>query len=101
MILEINICTACIPDLNNHRRIDVKNIFALRTKKVEKMTILMEFMSFSIFTGDYCIHSRPIVDIAVLLFIKTRLRRAHGSLSFLYLSERAADPNIRRQRIKK
>lgn len=94
----------CIPDLNNHGRIDVCKTYlpsGLKKKVEKKMMMLMEFMSFSIFTDDYCIHSRPLIDIAILLFIIIRLHRAHSSLSFLYLSERDADPNLQRQRIKK
>jgi hypothetical protein len=44
-----------------------------RLEKVEKMMMMM-FMSLSISTGDYYIHSRPLVDVAVLLFIETHAR---------------------------
>lgn len=65
------------------------------------MMVMMVFMHLSIFTGDYNVHSRPPVDVAVLSFIKTHVYRAHSSLSSLYLSERDADSNLRRQRRKK
>jgi hypothetical protein len=57
---------------------------------------MMVFMSLSIFTGDYYIHSRPPVIVAVFSFIKRRACRAYGSLSSLslYLSEREADLNL-------
>ena len=55
-------------------------------------------MSLSISTGDYYIHWRPLVKIAVLLFIRaTSTHRTDGSLSFLSLSARDADCNLEQQ----